>query len=137
MDKKLKEVILMAKKLQRKQMLYINDNIEFSAELNYQFIAAIVENLCVYVHKDKYESIKSNEEELLYEMALSAFEENDLISDLDIEFVTKIIKEYINIEEPILIDDIYVFDVNMDKLEKLYEKALIQIKEGKFKNIIF
>lgn len=137
MGKKLKEVILTAKKLQRKQILYINDSIDLSVEINYQFIAAIVENLCISAHKDKYGSIKSDEEELLHEMALSAFQENDLISNLYIEFVTKIIKEYINIEEPILIDDIYVFTVNTNKLENLYEKALIQIKEGKFKNFIF
>lgn len=33
--------------------------------------------------------------------------------------------------------DMYVFNYKMDKLKELYEKALLQIKEGKFKNVIF
>jgi len=137
MDKKLKEAIKVAKSLHKKELIYMSDSIDLQIEPNYQILAAIVENLNLTIEKKFYDSIKEEEdyeeEDMLYELALLNFSEKDLISEDDIEFMGTIIKEYVDIEEPILIEDTYVFNIKLDKLQDLYEKASKQIEEGKFK----
>lgn len=136
MDKHLKETIKTVKSLQKKDLLYMRDSIGLEVEPNYQVLASIVENLNLVMDKEVYDLI-NNREELIYELALLGFKETDLIDDTDIEFMEYIIKEYIDIEDPVLVEGFYIFTIEMDKLQNVYEKALKQIKEEKFKNYIF
>lgn len=137
MDKKLKEAIKAAKGLHKKKLIYMSDSLDLQIEPNYQVLANIVENLNLTIEKKLYDSIKEEEDYeegyMLYELALLNFHEKDLISREDIEFVGTIIKEYVDIEDPILIEDTYVFNIKLDKLQDLYEKASKQVEEGKFK----
>ncbi|MGH4126309.1 MAG: hypothetical protein ACREV6_25695 [Clostridium sp.] len=87
--------------------------------------------------EEKYEMLKNDKEELLYELALSIFGEDDLVCNLDIEFKMNIINEFIDLEKPELIGGTYCFITNYVKFQDLHEKDLIQIGEGKFKNYIF
>lgn len=136
MNKNLKKTIKIAKKLQRKELLYINDSIGLEAEPNYQIVASIVESFNLGMNKKNYHLI-NNKEDLIHELAISSFKEDELISEIDIELMEYIIKEYIDIKDPVLIGDSYVFTTRMDKLQNLYKIALKQIEEGKFKNYIF
>ncbi|KEI05951.1 hypothetical protein [Clostridium botulinum] len=136
MDKHLKETIKTVKSLQKKDLLYMRGSISLEVEPNYQVLASIVENLNLVMDKEVYDLI-NNKEELIYELALLGFKENDLIDDTDIEFMEYIVKEYIDIEDPVLVEGFYIFIVEMDRLQSIYEKALKQIKEEKFKNYIF
>ncbi|KOA19156.1 hypothetical protein CLHOM_22620 [Clostridium homopropionicum DSM 5847] len=137
MDKKLKEAIKAAKGLHKKELIYMSDSLDLQIEPNYQVLANIVENLNLAIEKKFYDSIKEEEDYeegyMLYELALLNFDEKDLISEEDIEFVGTIIKEYVDIEDPILIEDTYVFNIKLDKLQDLYERASKQVEEGKFK----
>lgn len=136
MDKHLKETIKTVKSLQKKDLLYMRDSIDLEVEPNYQALASIVENLDLVMSKGCYGLI-NNREELIYELALLSFKEDDFIDDMDIEFMEYIIKEYIDVKDPVLVEGFYIFTIEVDKLQNLYEKALKQIKEGKFKNYIF
>ena len=127
----------MAKKLQRKDLLYMCDDIELRVEPNYQVLALIIEDVHLTMDKEHYDLIKDNREDLIYELAISSFKDEELISEIDIKLMEYIIKEYIDFRDPFLIEDIYIFSVRMDKMQNLYKKALKQIKEGKFKNYIF
>lgn len=136
MDKHLKETIKTVKSLQKKGLLYMRDSIGLEVEPNYQVLVSIVENLNLVMDKEVYDLI-NNREELIYELALLGFKEDDLIDDTDIEFMEYIIKEYIDVKNPVLVEGFYIFTIEMDKLQNVYEKALKQIKEEKFKNCIF
>ncbi|EHN13409.1 hypothetical protein [Clostridium sporogenes] len=136
MDKKLKETITIVKKLQRKELLYMNDSIGVEVEPNYQVVAAILESLNLIMDKEFYDCI-NDEEELIYELAISNFKDDNFISEIDIELIKYVIKQYVDTKDPVLINNIYAFTVKMDKLENLYKRALNQIEEGKFKNYIF
>ena len=61
------------------------------------------------MEEGQYEILKNDKEELLYELALSNFSEDDLICNLDIEFQRNIIKEFIDLEDLALIVDTYLF----------------------------
>lgn len=136
MNKKLKETIKIAKKLQRKELLYMSDSIGFETEPNYQVAASIVESLNLIMDKEIYDFI-NNQEELIYELAISNFKDDNFICEVDIELMEYIIDQYIDVKDPVLIEDTYIFTTKMDKLQNLYEQALNQIEEGKFKNYIF
>lgn len=123
MDENLKETFKVVKSLQKKDLLYMRDSIGFEVEPNYQVLASIVENLNLVMDKEVYDLI-NNKEELIYELALLGFKENDLIDDMNIEFMEYIIKEYIDIEDPVLVEGFYIFIIEMDKLQSIYEKAL-------------
>lgn len=138
MDKILKETIRTAKSLQRKGFIYLDDSIDIEVEVNNQVIATIVEDLNILMDEEKYETLKGDKEKLLHEIVISSFVEDDLIySFSDDYFKMNIIKEFIDLEDPALIGDTYCFITNYERLRELYEKALIQIKEGKFQNYIF
>ncbi|WP_338433243.1 hypothetical protein [Clostridium tyrobutyricum] len=137
MDKNLKNTIRLVKKLQRKDILYMSDDIELRVEPNYQVLALIIEDVHLTMDKEYYDSIKDNREDLIYELAVSSFKDEELISEIDIKLMEHIIKEYIDFRDPFLIEDIYIFSVRMDKMQNLYNRALKQIKQGKFKNYIF
>lgn len=137
MDKNLKETIKVAKGLHKKGFIYFNDSIETKVEPNYQILASIIERINILIDKDIYEAIKDNKEKLIYEMELLTFNEDALILDEDIKFMENIIRSYIDIEDPVLVDDKYYFITKFDKLQEVYEKGLKQINEGKFKNVIF
>jgi len=137
MNKNLKESIKRVKELQKKGLVYIPDDLEGTVEPNYQLLAAIIENMNIGMSRDDYNRMRNDEEMLIYELALSSFSEKDLISEQDIEFKEKIIKEYVDVSEPVLICDSYCFTLKFDLLQEIYEKALKQIKDGKFKNYIF
>lgn len=137
MDKKLREAIKAAKGLHKQELIYMSDNIDLQIEPNYEILATIVENLNLTIEKKLYDSIKEEEDYeegyMLYELALLNFHEKDLISEEEIEFIGTIIKEYVDIEDPILIEDTYVFNIRLDKLHNLYERVSKQLEEGKFK----
>lgn len=137
MDKKLKDMIKTAKTLHKKGLIYMNDSIELKAEPNYQIVASIVKDLNLCMDKKKYELIKNDKDELIHKLALINFNEDDLVSNVDVQFMENIIKEYVDLLDPILVYDMYAFTAKMDKLQELYEKAFLQVKEGKFKNVIF
>lgn len=137
MDKNLKNTIRLVKKLQRKDILYMSDDIELRVEPNYQVLALIIEDVDITMDKEYYDSIKDNREDLIYELAVSSFKDKDFISEVDIKLMEHIIKEYVDFRDPFLIEDIYIFSVRMDKMQNLYNRALKQIKQGKFKNYIF
>ncbi|QCH27830.1 hypothetical protein [Clostridium tyrobutyricum] len=137
MDKNLKDTIRMAKKLQRKDLLYLSGDIELRVEPNYQVLALIIEDVDITMDKEYYDLIKDNREDLIYELAVSSFKDEELISEIDIKLMEHIIKKYIDFKDPFLIEETYIFSVRMDKMQNLYKKALKQIKEGKFKNYIF
>ncbi|CAB1253410.1 hypothetical protein [Clostridium tyrobutyricum] len=137
MDKNLKNTIRLVKKLQRKDILYMSDDMELRVEPNYQVLALIIEDVHLTMDKEHYDSIKDNREDFIYELAISSFKGEKLISEIDIKLMEHIIKEYIDFRDPFLIEDIYIFSVRMDKMQNLYNRALKQIKQGKFKNYIF
>lgn len=137
MNKNLRHAIRTVKELQRKELLYMSDNIAFEVEPNYQVLALIIEDVDLSMDKEYYDKIKNNSEDLIYELVISSFKDDDFISEADIELMEYIIKEYIDVKAPFLFEDTYIFNVKMDKLQSLYEKALKQIKEGKFKNYLF
>lgn len=137
MNKILKETIRAAKKLQSKGIIYVGDNINLKGEVNYQVIAAIVEDLNISMDEERYGTLKNDKEKLLNEIVFSGFSEEDLIYDYSEDFKNNIIKEFIDLEDPTLIDGIYYFMDNWENLRKLYEKALTQIEDGKFTNFIF
>ncbi|WP_195603703.1 hypothetical protein [Clostridium tyrobutyricum] len=137
MNKNLRDTIRLVKKLQRKDLLYMSDDIELRVEPNYQALALIIEDVDITMDKEYYDSIKDNRENLIYELAVSSFKDEELISKIDIKLMKHIIKNYIDFKDPFLIEDTYIFSVRMDKMQNLYRKALKQIKEGKFKNYIF
>lgn len=137
MDKNLKNTIRLVKKLQRKDILYMSDDMELRVEPNYQVLALIIEDVHLTMDKEHYDLIKDNREDLIYELAVSSFKDEELISEIDIKLMEHIIKEYIDFRDPFLIADIYIFSVRMDKMQNLYNRALKQIKQGKFKNYIF
>ena len=137
MYKNLKNTIRLVKKLQRKDLLYMNDDVELSVEPNYQVLALIIEDVDITMDKEYYDSIKDNREDFIYELAISSFKGEKLISEIDIKLMEHIIKEYIDFRDPFLIEDIYIFSVRMDKMRNLYNRALKQIKQGKCKNYIF
>ncbi|WP_446898906.1 hypothetical protein ACSVC9_03100 [Clostridium sp. LBM24168] len=115
----------------------MSDDIELRVEPNYQALALIIEDVDITMDKEYYDSIKDNRENLIYELAVSSFKDEELISKIDIKLMKHIIKNYIDFKDPFLIEDTYIFSVRMDKMQNLYRKALKQIKEGKFKNYIF
>lgn len=133
MDEKLTEIIRIAKSLHGKGLIYINDNIDLQVEPNYKILATIIEGLNLTMGQELYASKKNKKQEIIYQLALLNFQKDEAISKADIEFMEGIIKEYVDIEEPVFIEDTYVFTINMDKLQKIHKKALKQSKEGKFK----
>lgn len=142
MNKNLRHAIRTVKELQRKELLYMSDDIRLKVEPNYQVLASIIEDVDLSMDKEYYDKIKNNSEDLVYELVISSFKDDDFISEANIElmeYIIKeyIIKEYIDVKAPFLFEDTYMFNVKMDKLQSLYEKALKQIKEGKFKNYLF
>ena len=137
MNKNLRHAIRTVKELQRKELLYMSDDIGLKVEPNYQVLALIIEDVDLSMDKEYYDKIKNNSEDLIYELVISSFKDEDFISEADIELMEYIIKEYIDVKAPFLFEDTYMFNVKMDKLQNLYEKALKQIKEGKFKNYLF
>ncbi|MEA4826900.1 MAG: hypothetical protein VB130_09735 [Clostridium sp.] len=137
MDKKLKDTLKTVKKLHKKELIYLHDSIGLETEPNYQVLVTLVEELNLTMNKEDYDLAKNNKEEFIYELALLSLEEKALISEEDIEFMEFLIQEYVDTEDPILIEDTYVFTTKMDKVKELYDKALKQIDEGKFKNFIF
>jgi len=60
MDENLRSIIRAMKSLQKKGLLYIEDNVELKSEVNYQFILNIVENLDLTIDIEEYEKIKEN-----------------------------------------------------------------------------
>lgn len=137
MNKNLRHAIRTVKELQKKELLYMSDDIGLKVEPNYQVLASIIEDVDLSMDKEYYDKIKNNSEDLIYELVISSFKDDDFISEADIELMEYIIKEYIDVKAPFLFEDTYMFNVKMDKLQSLYEKALKQIKEGKFKNYLF
>ncbi|WP_029452885.1 hypothetical protein [Clostridium algidicarnis] len=137
MDENLRSIIRAMKSLQKKGLLYIEDNVELKSEVNYQFILNIVENLDLTIDIEEYEKIKDNREELIYQLALLSFSEKQLVSDFEIEFIEGIIMNYIDIEDPVILFDDYVFVQKKNVIQELYEKSVIQIKEKKFPKMIF
>jgi hypothetical protein len=137
MDKNFKNTIRLVKKLQRKDILYMSDDMELRVEPNYQVLALIIEDVHLTMDKEHYDLIKDNREDLIYELVISSFKDEEFISEIDIKLMEHIIKEYIDFKDPFLIEETYIFSVRMDKMQNLYKKALKQIKEGKFKNYIF
>ncbi|MBB6631658.1 hypothetical protein [Clostridium algidicarnis] len=101
MDENLRSIIRAMKSLQKKGLLYIEDNVELKSEVNYQFILNIVENLDLTIDIEEYEKIKDNREELIYQLALLSFSEKQLVSDFEIEFIEGIIMNY----TPIFLSD--------------------------------
>ncbi|MCD3234382.1 hypothetical protein IRP63_08905 [Clostridium botulinum] len=114
----------------------MSDSIGIEVEPNYQVVAAIVESLNLIMDKKFYDCI-NNEEELIYELAISNFKDDDFISEIDIELIKYAIKQYVDTKASVLINNIYVFTTKMGRLGNLYKRALNQIEEGKFRNYIF
>ena len=110
MDKYLKETIKTVKSLQKKGLLHMRSSIGLEVEPNYQVLVLIVENLDLVMSKECYGLI-NNREELIYELAFLGFKEYDLIDDTDMEFMEYIIKEYIDVEDPVLVEGFYIFTV--------------------------
>lgn len=137
MNKNLKNTIKMAKRLQKKGLVYVEDNINLNVELNYQLLISIVQGIDLIMDVNEYEKVKDDKDKLLYQLALLTFNEKELISDVDIRFKKDIIRQYIDFEDPCIISDECLFIPNLIKLNELYDKALIQINEGKFPNMIF
>ncbi|AKN33782.1 hypothetical protein Ccar_24330 [Clostridium carboxidivorans P7] len=137
MDKNLKDTISAAKNLQKEGLIYLNDSIDLEVEPNYQILAMIIHNLNDMIDREKYELVKNDEKKLIHELALLNFNENDLICDDDVEIMENMTREYIDILDPILYEDVCVFFPKAGKLAEIYGKASTQIEEGKFKNIIF
>lgn len=84
-----------------------------------------------------YEILKDDKEKLIYEIVISSLGQDDLIYSLSENFKINLIKKFIVLDNPELICGTYCFITNIVEPTMLYEKALIQIKEKKFRNIIF
>lgn len=137
MNKNSKENITRLKGLKSKGLVYFTDDLEADIEPNYQLLALLIENINIEIGRDLYCSLNGNEENLINELALLTFKDEDLISDADIEFKENLIKMYIDVSNPVLICGSYCFLPKFNSLEVVYDKALKQIKDGKFKNYIF
>ncbi|WP_346914171.1 hypothetical protein [Clostridium sp.] len=139
MDRKLKECIRDTKKLHSMGLVYMHDSINLEVEPNYQILCSIVENLKLVIDKEYYLSIEDYKDTLISELALLQYEDYDItrVSDSTIEFMVDIIIRYVDLDEPIFIDNTCTFMPYMNKLTDLYDKSILQIKEGKFPNIIF
>lgn len=137
MNKNLKTVIKSVKQLHRKEIVYLEDNINLNIEVNYQLLAAIVENLNLILDVNEYGRLRNDKDELAYELALLTFNEKQLISDGDVEFIKQIILEFIDLDDPSIVIEQCVFITKYDKLDQVYKKALVQIHEEKFSNMIF
>ena len=55
MFNRFKKVLRTAENLQKKNLVYLYDNIEVNAEVNYQIIALIVEDLNLLIDQKRYE----------------------------------------------------------------------------------
>lgn len=84
----------------------------------------------------EYEELQDDKDALLWELALSTYDEDSLISDEEVDFRADLIEKYFDME-PVPIEDEYTFTVIDSKLYELYEKGLQKIREGKFKNVMF
>lgn len=102
----------------------MSDDIGLKVELNYQVLASIIEDVDLSMDEEYYDKIKNNSEDLVYELGTSSFKDDDSIYEVDVELMEYIIKEYIDVKAPFLFEDTYIFNVKMDKLQNLYEKAL-------------
>lgn len=118
----------------------MNDNINLDVEPNYQILFSIVNDLFLIIEKEHYLSIKDNRDTLISELALIEYEEHYDSTEVDeqiIQFIVGLIIKYVDLDDPVFIDDMCVFTEHMDKLMELYDKALFQVNEGKFPNMIF
>lgn len=136
MNKNLKNAVSTAKKAKKADLVYFNDGINQRVEPNYQLLAFMIEKLNPMITIQKYEELQDDKDALLWQLSLSTFNEDSLVSDDEVTFRADLIEKYFDLE-PIPIEDEYAFTVIGSKLYELYEKALQQIREGKFKNMMF
>lgn len=137
MDGSLKAKIKTLKKFHKKGALDLDDNINLDVEVNYQILINIIEELNLIMDKDHYEEFQDDRNMLVYELALLEFDEEQSLSESEVSSMIDIIKEYIDVDNPVLIFEQYMFVVKNDSLQELYKKALTQIKNKVFSNIIF
>lgn len=86
MNKNLRDAIRTVKELHRKELLYMSDDIGLKVEPNYQVLASIIEDVDLSMDKEYYDKIKNNSEDLIYELVISSFKDDDFISEADIEW---------------------------------------------------
>lgn len=139
MNRKLKECIKDTKKLHNMGLIYMHDNINLEIEPNYQILCSFVENLNLVIDKEYYLSIQNDKDTLTLELALLQYKCYDIteVNDSIIEFMVGIIIKYVDLDEPMFIDNMCIFIPYMDKLMDMYDKSILQIEDGKFPNIIF
>lgn len=136
MNKNLKSAVRTAKKAKKLGLVDFDDNINPVVEPNYQLLASIIESMNPMISISEYVELQDDKDALLWELSLSTFDENNLISDEEVNFRADLIKKYFDLE-PVPIECQYTFSVIGTKLYELYKKALQQIREGKFKNVMF
>lgn len=136
MNKNLKNVLRTAKKAKKMGLVYFDDSINPVVEPKYQLLASVNENMNPMILASEYEELKDDKDALLWELALSTFAEDSLVTAEEINFRADLIEKYFDLK-PVPIEDQYTFTVIGSKLYELYEKALQQIHEGKSKNVMF
>lgn len=137
MNKNIKKTIEVANKLHGKGLIYFKNNSNNAIQPNYQFLAMLIEELELLVQAEKYEMISSDKQMIAYSLADKNCSNNKVFFNLGIHFTSKLIMEYVDLEESVLIGENYVFIEKFDKLKELYHNAWGQINENKFLNIIF
>lgn len=60
----------MAKGLYRKELICLNNSIEFKVESNYPVLALIIEGIDIAMNKDMYEAFKEDKAMVTYERIL-------------------------------------------------------------------
>ncbi|MCY6355360.1 hypothetical protein [Clostridium sp. ZS2-4] len=128
------------KKLKERGLIYYEpDNLESDVEINYQLQIALLDSVnTVIMTEDQYNILKENRDELILEIGRRSFDEEDWVSDDELEFRCDLIEKYFNIDDPIELGmGIYFFRTNKEKKKELFKMARQQIREGKFENKIF
>lgn len=137
MNKKITNTIKLANKLHSKGLIYFENNPKIDMEPNYQFLSMLIEDLELLIDVEKYELLKGDKQILAHYLAdLNCFN-NKVFFNIGIDFTTKLILEYVDLEDAILIGQNYVFTEKFNRLNYVYNKAWVQINENKFLNIIF
>ena len=136
MDKNLKNTVKTAKKAKKLKLVYFDDGTNPVVKPNYQLLASMIESMNPMISISEYEEIQDDNNVLLWQLSPSTFDQDSQVSDEEVNFRADLIENYFDLEL-VPIQDEYTFTVIGNRLYELYEKALLKIREGKFKNVMF
>lgn len=126
-----------SKTLRDLEKLYLSNIEKGNEEVDYQLIFDIIRNLDLQIHKGLYLSLKDHRKELVNVLLKNQFKDcgAEKISKGFREYLRRIMITYIELDEPIFIDNFCIFEekYNSDVLKQ----AENQVLEGRVENRIF